>query len=408
MRAATRRTAGWLAAHPFVACVLWALWLSALYGAFGPHSYVRVFDNADGVLPAKASLNLWVSGAKALGSWAFPWATGVDRGAIELDTMPFLVLPGWLAYWLVMFGQRLVAAYFGYRLARDRWSLNRAGAWFLALWYSAFIQPHIDASLAGWTLYDSLTMAAVPAIAWLLLSRDLPRRRLLLLAAGAGILYAWTSSYPFAAFIMILLAVVLAASDSRGRDTWLAFGVFAAVWALAELPELLPGLWNAATSHRADRQAYTPLTLPFSEQVLLAVNIVRDNLVGVVLGVWAAVRFRIRSALILLIAFACAALAVALAEQGDAALDAYGGPLSAFLFERFYFLLPFLAASAGAVGVDSLRMSGARTVRLVAFASIALVVVLSAGVNVTMAAEMVFGSNYAAVLEDPALVALVR
>ena len=106
MRAATRRTAGWLAAHPFVACVLWALWLSALYGAFGPHSYVRVFDNADGVLPAKASLNLWVSGAKALGSWAFPWATGAHRGAIELDTMPFLVLPGWLAYWLVMFAER--------------------------------------------------------------------------------------------------------------------------------------------------------------------------------------------------------------------------------------------------------------------------------------------------------------
>ena len=143
---------------------------------------------------------------------------------------------------------------------------------------------------------DSLTTAAVPAIAWLLLSRDLPRRRLLLLAAGAGILYAWTSSYPFAAFIMILLAVVLAASDSRGRDTWPAFGVFAAVWALAELTLSYSLACGMPRHHRADRQAYTPLTLPFSEQVLLAVNIVRDNLVGVVLGVWAAVRFRIRSA----------------------------------------------------------------------------------------------------------------
>ncbi|NLE74859.1 MAG: YfhO family protein [Actinobacteria bacterium] len=406
MRRRLSRAIRWFAVHPFITCLLWALWLSALYGIFGPHSYVRVFDNADGGLAARAGMNLWLAGWDALAIWAHGWVAGLDRGIPDLDLLPFLVLPGWLAYWLVMFVQRFVAAYFSFRLARDHWKLDTSAAWFLALWYSLFFQTAINGSWAGFTLYDGLTLAAVPAIVWVLLAKNKPLWRLLLVAGATGVLYAWTSMYAFAAFILLLIPVLLAVSGGRNAGKWLAFAVFAATWLVAELPAILAGALNAAASHRADRDVFLSANLSEIDQVLLALRILRDNIVGLAIGLWASIRCNDRRSLPYLIASAVAIVAVALAHWGDAVLNTIGGPLAHFTFERIYFWIPFLAASAGAYGLNALRTSAVKAARVFTIAGLGAVIALSAWVNLSLAANTIQGSNYTAVLADPAVKAL--
>ncbi len=407
MGRALRRIARWAGAHPFAACLVWALWLSAIYGLFGPHSYVRTFDNADGYLAMRSSTNFSVAGWDAFASWAHVAISGSDRGFLGLDGLPFLVLPGWLGYWLIMFLQRLIGAYFGFRLARDRWSLGQQGAWFFALWFSLFFQTAINDAWGGWTLYDGLTMAALPAIVWLLLSKTRPRWHLLVGAAVAGILYALTSTYAFAAFTVVLIAIVLVASGGWRRRIWLAFGVFAVTWVIASVPAALSGVLNSASSQRADWVSSSPLSptnLPFWQQVTAALKIVRDNIVGIALGIWAGTRLKDRRTLLPLVAILVALVAFVFAQWGQAVLKAYGGPLGGFLFKRFDFWVPFLAATVGALGIHELqKRQGRAAVSVVAFVA---VFGLSVAVNGFMAIGMVTGANYSAVFRDPGVVAL--
>jgi hypothetical protein len=91
-----RRLAG-----PALVFAAWALWLSFPYLAFGPASYVKVHDCGDSLLPAR------ISAARDGFSWWYAHGVcGADSLAAaligHLDDPLFLVLPGWLAYGLLM------------------------------------------------------------------------------------------------------------------------------------------------------------------------------------------------------------------------------------------------------------------------------------------------------------------
>jgi hypothetical protein len=406
----TGRKAGrWVAAHPFVVSLVWALWLSALYGAFGAHSYVRLHDNADGPLAARAGLNVLVGGWDWLTSWARSWASGVDRGVNDLDALLFVFLPGWFAYFLLMFGQRLLAAYFGFRLMRDRLRTGVPAALFMALTFSAFQQNRIQSSWAGWTIYDGLTFAAVPAIAWLLLSPGMSRRRRLLLAAAAGALYALTSIYAFSAFMVVLLPAVVLMVEDRPRDLWLALLVFVGAWVVAESPAVIAGVLNSTQTQRASWAIGDGGGHTLRGQFDYARQIAWENVTGLALGVWAATGARDRRARIAIAVAVVALAGVLAAPQLQELLKTYGGPLAGFQAQRIFFWVPPMAAIAGALGVEALTKAPARAaLRLIGYAGVAVVVVLSVGVNQQIAREMMAGSNYAVIYQDPALLSLGR
>lgn len=406
---ALRKAGRWASAHPFAVCLAWALWLSALYGAFGPHSYVRIHDNADSLLAARTGLNAVTGGWGWLTNWARSWASGVDRGIGDLDVLLFVGLPGWLAYFLLMLGQRLLAAYFGFRLMRDRFATGVPAALFMALTFSAFLQPRIQNSWAGWTVYDGLTFAAVPAIAWLLLAPGLSRRRRVALAACAGGVYGLTSIYAFSPFLIVLLPALVLMADARPKDVWLGLAAFFAGWLVAESPAAIAGALNAADSHRAAWSIATTAGHTFANQFSDAWHIAYENTAALLLGLWAALGARDRRARIATGLAVVAFLGVLVAPQMQDLLKAYGGPLSGFQFQRIFFWIPPLAAIGGAFGVEALTRGGSRRLgRAIGYAGVAVVIVLSAGVNFRMADEMTSGSNHAVLFDDPALVELGR
>src|SRR5580693_3818778 len=104
----------------------WVLWLALPFYVFGSHSYVCVRDSADQMLSAMVGYSRGLS-FPAL--WASGWASGVDWLSQEytndLYVLPFFVLPGWAAYALVMLVQRGLAAFFFYKLLRNRLDLNQ-------------------------------------------------------------------------------------------------------------------------------------------------------------------------------------------------------------------------------------------------------------------------------------------
>ena len=87
--------------RPATSFAIWSLWLSSLYFLLGPASYVRVIDAGNGTLPARMWMGqqLWHGG---LGDWLPLACCGSDRVLnayrLELPSLLFAILPGWLAY----------------------------------------------------------------------------------------------------------------------------------------------------------------------------------------------------------------------------------------------------------------------------------------------------------------------
>src|SRR5215210_2446820 len=103
---------------PALVFVLWSAWLAFPYLFLGPFSYAKSHDNADSVL----SLFL-ASGPGGHSGGSGYWSPQMACGADRLSALPigdpfrglFVILPGWLAYGLIMAAQRFVAGYFMYR-----------------------------------------------------------------------------------------------------------------------------------------------------------------------------------------------------------------------------------------------------------------------------------------------------
>jgi len=206
----------------------WVLWLALPFYVFGSHSYVCVHDSADQMLSAMVGYS---RGLSSLALWASGWASGVDwlsQGYTnELYVLPFFVLPGWAAYALVMFVQRGLAAFFFYRLLRDRLDLKQLAALFGA--FALSVAPQLDVNF-GFSLYQGFGEPAFALILLLLTSPTTSRARLYWGSAIAGVLYALCSSFAYSVFILVLIPVwfIIFAENIKPRH-WKAAIIFAGV-----------------------------------------------------------------------------------------------------------------------------------------------------------------------------------
>ncbi len=251
------RLAGFVDRHRVTSFVLVAVWLSFEFWVFGSNSYVRLFDNGDAVLPARIGLNLWRSG-HALGLWASHWVAGVDRLAQgdrtgDLGALPFLFLPGWLAYGLVMFAQRFIAGLFAYKLAREDLETGPVMAMLVGITYAAFIQPTGTYSPSGFSLYDAFALPALPLVLWLLhRTKAVKGVSEYLVTALLGLGLAVSSSYQLGVFVVLAawwwLLFVVRRADGTRANTLGRLALFSVGWTIGALPVVLVDMVLAPVS----------------------------------------------------------------------------------------------------------------------------------------------------------------
>lgn len=404
--------------------LLWAVWLAFPYFGFGPQSYVRIYDNADSTLAGRVALRL-TQPSHLDTAWNPQPVTGADQTPVtsyaDFDGWLFAILPGWLAYGLIMLAQRLLAGYFTYRLLKDRLGVGILASILAGVVYSSFAQMTINEAWAGFTLYDGLSLACLPLFLWAL--DDQARcsfRWRLVIAVGLGLLLGFSSTYALGVFLIPAVAFwLLVRRRTPAYQAMLVLIVFVSAWAVSEGPALWASLSNADLSHRAARVVRT---LTLREAIVGELKWVRECVldnrvmaVAAVLGV-VATRFRNRALLVALGASAVVFLLVVAAGVWATGLRQYFGPLAEFRVDRFSLLAPFALIVSGALGLDAfaaklhgrLPADGGRRGSLWA-ASLTVLVLLvlgpiaSAHVLARIAQEMRAGSTYAAVYERPEL-----
>ncbi|MFA4826223.1 MAG: DUF6044 family protein [Methanoregula sp.] len=152
----------------FLFFLFWAIWLSFLYWGLGAFSYLRVHDTGDGNLLYRvvATQDLIQYG---ITTWRPEFLGGVDALTLPglphflFDSLPFIVLPPWLAYGLLMLIQRFVASYFTFRLCRDCLGMDVTSSI-----YAGFAFSLLEWSLMDWTLYYGLGLPAAPLFLWVI------------------------------------------------------------------------------------------------------------------------------------------------------------------------------------------------------------------------------------------------
>ncbi|MFO1487491.1 MAG: DUF6044 family protein [Verrucomicrobiota bacterium] len=414
------QTLAWLAQRPAWLFLAWSFWLSAEYLVFGPASYVRVHDNGDATLPMLLA-NCPPQGLpwNALGLCGLDgWAWGV-----QLTSVFFWALPGWLAYGSFMFLQRFLAGYFMHRLLKDTLNLSLLPGVFAGLLYAQFSQPSNNASWAGFTLYDTLGLPGLPLLIWALY-RLAARPGWLWLPGGLllGMVFGLGSPYAFAPFIMMAVCgwVMIQRPASLPRFVVL-LGLLVVGCAIVNLPTVWAGSMNAPLSHRAAWEVNPADVRSLWENIQFGSSFALDNLLPLGLAVlgYALVKTRCRRLLTLALLIGFSVMFIICYEPLMGALKGHLGFLAGFQFSRVYLIIPFLAIVAGALGLENIsrewkfstsqngkaRWSANLSVALFIVAG-ALIVGKSVSIKARTLSELAGGANFGSLYQNPQLAAL--
>lgn len=408
---------------PLWGFVLWALCLSAPYWAMGPASYVRLHDNADSELARALAL--------AYAGWQ-GWhplpVCGLHAAAFEpwsLNGAVFRILPGWVAYGLLMFLQRFSAGYFTYTLLREGLVMRTGASLFGGVTYSLFAQESVNNGWAGFTLYDGLFLPCLPAV--LLFLRGLASvssMRRYLGAALMGVFMACGTTSAFAPFMVAAIVLWFLLVDcQRSASLWASLAVMAGVW-LAVTLTVAPVIGShVALSHRARWMMNTSLWAP-SRHIKLSLDILRDNAVPGLLGIAGVIAVRGRPRVlerVMLSLFLCFGAVVLAGPITCYIIEPYLGFLKGIQIDRFYLAMPFFFAVLGAAGMNVLwepnpagMPCGNLSKRLIALrgAAVLLAVLATAysylEANKKILEEWLSGYRYASFYANPDVDALAK
>jgi Protein of unknown function (DUF6044) len=408
---------------------IWALWLSGMYFLLGPASYVRIVDTGNGTLPAR----MWAGQALAhgqLSDW-FPLACcGSDRTlnayCLELPNVLFAVLPGWLAYGMVMYLQRFVAGYFFFRLMRDELRTGTAAAYATAFSYSLYYQPGIHFQWDGFQLYEGFGVPALPLLIWGIHRLHESKSHWRYAGAAlAGIGLALSANYFQSIFfpLLVLFWVVCI----RPTLDWRMLRLLTAMaigWLAIQTPQILAAAEFAPLSHRADmvitsssdyvrnieNVTHWPRLIANSNTLLIAVAVISGLLA----------RFKDRRLLWTLLALGATLGFVKNYFFFTDHIFVHLGPLSGFHFHRVVLLTPFLISLAVGLGVEALTVdwrivfTGAGRRWTYSLGGIALTIVLihlaivSANANSTRYTNMLLGESYQLLYRHPDIEAVAK
>lgn len=421
------RACRWFAARPMLTFTCWALWLSFLYFALGPASYVKVPDAGNGTLPARmVSAGDLLRGE--LGNWMAFSGCGTDRVLNNFRLEPLCVLlgvfPGWLGYGLITFVQRLVAGYFFYRLTRDDLKFETSAAILTGLVYAQFHQVGIHWQWDGFTLYDGLGIPGLPLLFWLT-NRLVERRWWLATPIGGaiGAMLALSSPY-FQSIFFPFLAVFWYTFIQRawsGKRLLVLTCMFIG-WAVLTAPEMLAAARYVPHSHRQDIVVRSD-----SEYVKYIENVeqwpdtvARSNRVYLAIAIVALLCARLREPRVVITCLAVFGILAFVSHYYDFNDNVLShlGILSSFHFHRFIYLVPFLCALAMGLGLMALPKETLMTLsnqttalrlnvhQVSMLAVIGFAVVVSVESNLIRWRRMWYGENFTTLYRNPDLLAL--
>lgn len=408
----------YLSARPALLFGIWALWLAAECFVFGPNSYVRIHDNGDGHLPARLAFASSIHHGE-VGFWVSQWVTGTDRFAQavtnDLTVLPFLILPGWIAYALVLVLQRFIAGYFTFRLLREETGITNGAAIYAGLFFALFAQNALNRDWAGFTLYSGFALPGIPLVLLALSRLERYRRLGPLLAACIGVVFALSGGIIMTFFMFLLGAFWFAfVSPRRTRFFWILFACFTVAWSIAAFVALLPTLTNGPLSNRG---AFNPdVVWGLLSKIIETGSLLKDNLAPLVFGLLglAATTWHERRLRAIAVAVCFCLAAAAFSHSVTFHLRHVLGFLYAFNWERFSFLVPFLSSAAAAIGLSQLRSwriefaTGSSLYKISAAGmaiglGIVLLVVQSVQVKRRTLSEILDGSNFRALYLNPTL-----
>ncbi|KPA09290.1 membrane protein [Candidatus Magnetomorum sp. HK-1] len=279
--------------HTSVIFVLWALWLSSHSLLLGPYSFTQLHDNAECYLPAKMSIES-IQNLYPFSKWNHQWQAGSDISgttfASDIDTLLFLLFPGWLAYGLFLFIQRFIAGYFFYRFLSDYVDVDRASAICSGLLYSFFSYNSINAQWDGFFLQSGLWLPGLPFILWAF--ERIRRKDTFFSIIGAiaiGFFIGISSIYVYSmfAFVAIILWLIFINPYELKKSSLLIF-ICIIAWLISESPFILSGLMNGPFSQRTNRGAdhfllgtnWHVIKLMLKENILQIVSILIATLIS--------------------------------------------------------------------------------------------------------------------------------
>jgi hypothetical protein len=393
--------------------VFWSLWLSFEFFCLGPESFVLVHDNGDSEIPVRMAFGRALETGN-LGFWTPERITGLDAlagKAMEVDAFSYAVLPGWLAYGLLMWLQRFLAGYFTYRLLRDSLRVERIAAIYAGLAYSLYSQV-TQGQMGGFAVYDGLGTPGVPLLIWALARPSNSTRSVRwLLGASLGFVLSLTSGYYIAPFIIAGLILWMACVEQeKRRESWLTVVALGAGWLVGELPFLWASTLSAPAAHRADRAA-APIGAELVRQIKLLYSLTRLNWASLALGIGGVIILRREDKSLVRVWFVITVICGVVLSYPlfRSAVSSRLGFLKGFQFDRFYWVAPFFISVLGGLGLNAIlrwaqqRRKASRRILsgggLIALCGIAVIVTRSAQIKARELDEWNAGSRYGELFE---------
>ena len=356
LREKSIRSIQWLCEHPFVLFLLWSLGLSCEYFIFGPYSFVRIPEDGSAAMTGRLLLYSGFASSK-LGYWNPSQLCGNDTilGSFifDLDSLPFLFLPGWLATGVVMWLQRFVAGYFTFRLVKETLHLGSYSALYGGLAYALHANYPITGWPLGFPLFYSLGIPAVSFFIWSISRLKTHKITSYLFAFGIGCLFSITNNIAFGLFVLpVIFFWFIFVVPRLDLKFWSIISIFVIGFMVLELPILWANSLNAPLSQRA----YYNITTS-SGAIILKALFVKDLLpLGIaIIGLMVS-----RCILRPLVAFVSAIIfslifVILVYPYFSLYIHPHLGFLRGFQFDRLYLLYPYLTIMASAIGISCLR-----------------------------------------------------
>jgi len=335
--------------------LIFTIWVGLEYIGAGPFSYIRIHDTGDSTIPLYLSFvqNIFKYG---MTYWNQYTVCGIDRFAngpdiFHLNTLLFLIFPGWIAYQILVLLQLFIASYFTYRLCRDVLKLEEIPSIYAGIFFPLFFDELICFSLG---------IAGFPLLLWgmeKIYAREQKIKYLYIIILGT--LYSLSSSFtgvlPFVLPLALLWFIFVRRKYSFKFLFFFAIFCFSTV--IWYIPTILALLKNAPLSHRVFWVRPDSITLDslmaFFGAVRRHLMINRNGLIPISLaaiGIYFS-KLKDRNFIINLSLLMVCAVIGPLTEPLSPYINKMFPFLHGFQADRFYLLAPFFWAIVGAYGL---------------------------------------------------------
>jgi len=279
--------------------------------------------------------------------------SGVDASAQSLlplsniNSMAFILLPGWMAYGILMFIQRFLASYFTYKLAKEYLNFKQFPSIIAGLIFSL-----LNFSMYSFTLYHAFGLPALAFIIWSLEKINVKKKSTsFVYLLCFGILIGFCNYFVY--FTPYLLPFIffwfLYIRNQTSKRLILNLFIFSLGTLLPMIPNILATIYNSQLSQRAifnlSSEGFAPQGRYLTAFYRIA-TLVESYYLSVVLIVALLARVRFRSEISKKLAITAIGLSLItfIYKLIQPSLAQIPNVIKSFSFDRFEIIIPFVLA----------------------------------------------------------------